>query len=219
MKNIPIGRTGLCLVLVCALRLAAHAQMTEVQKNNLRDLSDQYKKQEIARRLEVETFALRNNLPLEVRDTGGQVIALLDHIDNGQPVYIGPDNVVSQASVSADAVKTGGGLGFNLTGAGQVLGIWEAGGTIRATHQEFNGRVTNIDGTASSDHATHVAGTMIAAGVDPAAQGFPKQPPSGVTTPPATWAKWLPRPPIRRSGYPITPTGPLPAGILIAARW
>ena len=172
MKNIPIGRTGLCLALICALRLAANAQMTESQKSNLRALSDQYKKQEIARRLEVETFALRNKLPLEVRDTGGQIIALLDHIDNGQPVYIGPDNVVSQASLSADDVKTGGGLGLNLTGAGQMLGIWEAGGTIRATHQEFGGRVTNIDGTASSDHATHVAGTMIAAGVDPAAQGF-----------------------------------------------
>lgn len=172
MKNILIGQTGLSILLVFALSLAANAQMTEFQKSNLRGIADQYKKQDIARRLEVENYAFRYNLPLEVRDTAGQVIAVLDHIEHGQPVYIGPDNEVSQTCVSAGAVKTGGELGLNLTGAGQTLGIWEAGGTVRATHQEFGGRVTNIDGTASSDHATHVAGTMIATGVNPAAEGF-----------------------------------------------
>ncbi len=172
MKNIPIVRVGLSVLLICLFSLTARSQMTEAQKGNLQRLSGQFKTRELAQRREVEAYARLHRLPLEIRDTANQVIALLDRIENDQPVYIGPDNAVSQTSLSADAVKTGGGLRLNLTGAGQTLGIWEAGGTIRATHQEFGGRVTNIDGTASSDHATHVAGTMIAAGVDPAAEGF-----------------------------------------------
>ncbi|MCB9305865.1 MAG: S8 family serine peptidase [Lewinellaceae bacterium] len=172
MKHIRTGRIGLGMLFLFMSSLILNAQMTEGQKKVLMDLSDQYKKLELARRAEVEAYALRYNIPLQVRDSGGQITAILDHIDRGHPVYIGPDNAISQTSLSVDAVKTGGELGLSLTGAGQTLGIWEAGGTVRTSHQEFGGRVVNLDGTASSDHATHVAGTMIAAGVDPAAEGF-----------------------------------------------
>lgn len=172
MKNQIVRLVGLSLFLVALCSHTAHAQMTEAQKSKLNRLSDDLKQREKSARLEVENFASKHNLPLEVRDTGGQIIAIFDRVVNGQPVYTGPDNAVSQTSLSADAVKTGGELKLTLTGAGQTLGIWEAGGTARATHQEFGGRLTNLDGTASSDHATHVAGTMIASGVDPAAEGF-----------------------------------------------
>ncbi len=170
MKNILAWLAGLLLLLIFSP--AASAQMTESQRGNLLRISEQYQGQEASRRLEVEDFARRQNIPLEVRDSNRQIVAILDRIENGQPIYIGDDNVVSQGSLSADDLKAGGGLRLNLTGAGQTLGIWEAGGTVRTTHQEFGGRVVNLDGTANTDHATHVAGTMIAAGVDPAARGF-----------------------------------------------
>ena len=52
------------------------------------------------------------------------------------------------------------------------LGIWD-GGAVRATHQELNGRVLQPDGASTlSNHATHVAGTMIASGVEPNARGM-----------------------------------------------
>lgn len=172
MKNIPKWLVVLNLMLTLLFSHHAFAQMTEAERNTLLQLAEQYKRQYAVERNAVEAFAKEHNLPLEVRNRKGQIIAVLDHLVNGQPVYVGPDNIVSQASVSADRIKTGGGLGLNLSGAGQVLGIWEAGGTVRATHQEFGGRVTNLDATAATDHATHVAGTMIAAGVDPDAQGF-----------------------------------------------
>ncbi len=172
MKPILLRPSWLSLLMLIFFSHSAFAQMTENEKSNLLRVADLYKKQDAERRKEVAAFALRNNLPLEILDSNRQVIAVLDHIDHGQPIYIGDDNVVSQASLSADDLKTGGGLQLNLTGAGQTLGLWEAGGTARATHQEFGGRLTNVDGSASTNHATHVAGTMIAAGVDPAAQGF-----------------------------------------------
>ncbi|HRI58069.1 MAG TPA: S8 family serine peptidase [Saprospiraceae bacterium] len=172
MKNTLVRLVGLSLLFISFFSHTAFAQMTEAQRGKLRRLSDDYKIRERNTRIEVEQFAMRNYLPLEVRDTSGKIIAIFDRVVDGQAIYIGPDNAVSQTSLSADDVKTGGSLRLNLTGAGQTLGIWEAGGTVRASHQEFGGRVTNLDGTASSDHATHVAGTMIASGVDPAAEGF-----------------------------------------------
>jgi hypothetical protein len=52
------------------------------------------------------------------------------------------------------------------------LGIWD-GGAVLGTHQELTGKVTQRDGnTTSSNHATHVAGTMIASGVEPSAKGM-----------------------------------------------
>ena len=53
-----------------------------------------------------------------------------------------------------------------------TVGEWD-GGAVLATHQELSGRVTQQDGeTTASYHATHVAGTIIASGVDPNAKGM-----------------------------------------------
>jgi subtilisin family serine protease len=53
-----------------------------------------------------------------------------------------------------------------------TVGVWDEG-AVRATHQEFGGRVVSGDGTATlNDHATHVAGTIGAAGVNPMAKGM-----------------------------------------------
>jgi hypothetical protein len=60
---------------------------------------------------------------------------------------------------------------YYLDGTGQVIGIWD-GGAILSSHQELTGRVTVIDNVESADHATHVAGTVIASGVNASAKGM-----------------------------------------------
>ncbi len=64
---------------------------------------------------------------------------------------------------------------YGLSGQGVVLSEFELS-AADVTHPEFQGRLTvDVDfGTATSDvgHATHVAGTMIAAGLDPLAKGM-----------------------------------------------
>ena len=67
-------------------------------------------------------------------------------------------------------------------GAGMLVGVWDAGSEskVRADHQEFteNGfsRVVNMGSMAAytnyDDHATHVSGTIAAAGVLAAAEGM-----------------------------------------------
>jgi subtilase family protein len=59
----------------------------------------------------------------------------------------------------------------NLSGAGQIVGLWD-GGSARRTHQEFGKRIRVWDGSSPADHATHVAGTIAAGGTKAAALGM-----------------------------------------------
>jgi len=60
---------------------------------------------------------------------------------------------------------------YELTGLGQTIGVWD-GGVVRASHQEFVGRIGIGDGGDDIDHATHVAGTIAATGVKSRALGM-----------------------------------------------
>jgi len=68
----------------------------------------------------------------------------------------------------------GGGLGLNLSGSGVTLREWDES-AVRPTHQELTGRIVQGDGAVGySAHSTHVAGTMLATGIDPNAHGMAK---------------------------------------------
>ncbi|MCT7974351.1 S8 family serine peptidase, partial [Laspinema olomoucense] len=80
-------------------------------------------------------------------------------------------NLIAADTTNADQLWSGGGLGLNLDGSGVTVGVWDEG-SVRATHIEFGGRVNYGDSSSSNDHATHVAGTIGAAGVDSKAHGM-----------------------------------------------
>jgi hypothetical protein len=62
---------------------------------------------------------------------------------------------------------------YDLSGQGVILSLWEVGGNTQTTHPEFEGRVINeTPGASISDHATHVAGTITAKGINPDAKGM-----------------------------------------------
>ncbi|MGB2613556.1 MAG: S8 family serine peptidase [Phycisphaerae bacterium] len=82
-----------------------------------------------------------------------------------------PANANAADTTNADQLRSGGGLGLSLSGQGVTVGIWD-GNAVRATHQEFGGRVTVVDAVSAANHATHVAGTIGAAGVVASAQGM-----------------------------------------------
>jgi subtilisin family serine protease len=54
---------------------------------------------------------------------------------------------------------------YGVSGDGVTVAIWD-GGPVLASHDEFEGRVELRDSGKPNDHATHVAGTIGAAGVD-----------------------------------------------------
>ncbi len=63
-----------------------------------------------------------------------------------------------------DEIKFGGASGYNLTGQGIKIGLWE-GENARQTHVDLAGRIILNDFFVfPSSHATHVAGTIIGSG-------------------------------------------------------
>jgi len=122
--------------------------------------------------------AKENGWPMILQYRHGRM-AYLSHIDSrGVPVYVTTtDNIISAASIRTSALWTNGSSKLNLTGGTNPnmkgrIAVWDEG-LVRPTHVELTGRVLQKDGnTTLSDHSTHVSGTMIAAGVNPAAKGM-----------------------------------------------
>lgn len=111
-------------------------------------------------------------------DLGNGKIFRLNGIDEtGHPLYIASEsNANAAATTRTNQLYTGGSLGLSFNGSSEAikdrLGIWD-GGAVLATHQEFGARVTQQDNVSLTDvHATHVAGTMIAAGISAQARGM-----------------------------------------------
>lgn len=105
-------------------------------------------------------------------------IAMLTGIDDkGYPLYTSTDNnILAAATIGTNKLWPGGSTGLNLSGSSanvkDKLAVWD-GGKVRATHVELAGRVVQRDGSpAISDHATHVSGTLIGAGINPLAKGM-----------------------------------------------
>ncbi|MFM9061173.1 MAG: S8 family serine peptidase, partial [Bacteroidota bacterium] len=130
------------------------------------------------------------NLPRRIQTEG--ILAEFKALRNGglPPLYYQTYNQGAAQTSRTNRLWPGGGLGLQLSGQRLTLcclngpngsqpyfydpkvGIWDGGG-VRATHQELAGRVTQRDAATSSDnHATHVAGTMIASGEQPSARGM-----------------------------------------------
>ena len=165
------------------LTLGACAQSKNVGEAD-NSLSAYLKKQEQERVARNELFIKEKGIPRHKTDVNGTPM-FLHHVDkNGKPVYYKSYSNLQQAqNLKSARLWQGGGLGLNLHGqdmeistAAARLGIWEPE-AVRTTHLEFGGRATTRDTPAftmsnsNTDHATHVAGTMIATGLRANAHG------------------------------------------------
>ncbi len=109
-------------------------------------------------------------------DKNGVLMELQGITKDGKQLYYMTQNADAAISVSTNKVYSGGGLGLALDGTGMIAGEWD-GGDVLTTHQEFtntgSSRVIDMDGTSSTHyHATHVAGTIMAGGVQANAKGM-----------------------------------------------
>ncbi|MBK8092785.1 MAG: choice-of-anchor D domain-containing protein [Verrucomicrobiaceae bacterium] len=146
-----------------------------------RDLSDPRQREELVRQLKaIEDAELASayakarqlGLPIEGDKPGGGRFALVG-FDGDRPLYHETGNVNAAISTAANLVRST--APYNVDGNGWKMGLWEAGGIPRVTHQEFGSptKVTVRDGyTIVSDHATHVGGTLAALGVNPSLKGM-----------------------------------------------
>ena len=126
----------------------------------------------ILRQADAQAAARQRGWLVRTETPTGKIIEL-QKLVNGIPMYYATTNLDAAISLSTNDCWPGGTGGMNLNGSGVQLGVWD-GGRIRSTHQELTGRVTSGDGTPPlADHSTHVAGTMIGAGVFAGGGGEP----------------------------------------------
>lgn len=138
----------------------------------LKQLNLQLQKQEQPAQAALAAWAKERGLKLRWTDKEGREVQLMGVDESGMPMYFITNNVVAANSTATSRVWPGAALGYNLAGQGMTVGEWD-GGATRLTHQEFGGRAVQVDGaTTLSDHATHVAGTLIAGGVQASAKGM-----------------------------------------------
>ena len=151
--------------------LTSALAQTETNVEELMRLSKLFKEQWEANRQEVINYSQTNNVPIRTEDS--VVTREMQYINEfGMPEYYQTENKNAAATVSTNKVHPGGGAGLSLDGTGMTLHEWDGGAPL-TTHQEFGSRITIGDGTTGSHyHSTHVAGTMIASGVDPYAKGM-----------------------------------------------
>jgi len=132
-------------------------------------MAESFKTEAQAAKTEAITFARRENLPVRQEYKDGTVIEI-QRIVHAVPLYYTTANENAAITTRTNYLWTNP---FNVDGTGyDHLGTWD-GGAVRGTHDELHDRVTQVDGASTlSDHATHVAGTLIASGVDSSAKGM-----------------------------------------------
>nr|WP_321453683.1 choice-of-anchor J domain-containing protein [uncultured Carboxylicivirga sp.] len=145
------------------------------QSDKLRVLSTEFAKKSDKKRAIALQMAKENGWVIK-KEVDGRLMELQGIDENNRPLYYITTNAGAAKTTSTDKVYEGGALGLSLDGTGVHAAVWD-GGAVRPTHQEFTNtgtsRIHQSDGvTATNYHSTHVAGTMIAAGVDADAKGM-----------------------------------------------
>jgi hypothetical protein len=147
------------------------SQQKELQKTIEKTQTDNYR-QAIAK-------AQQLNRPIQQMSPSGRVVMLRGISPTGELLYDATYSTTKAAiSTHTNALYAGGTLGVSLSGSTLTdkLAIWD-GGKVRDTHVEFRtgtgSRVVQVDNaTTLSSHSTHVAGIMMAGGVNPDVKGM-----------------------------------------------
>jgi Subtilase family/GEVED domain len=151
--------------------------VTDVKRRELADLSSQQNNLFQNSKQKAVALAKSHGWPIIRKTKDGRLMSLQGVNSLGFPIYLITDNnTIAAATTQTNTVQPGGVSGLNLSGSGPVLNnklaIWD-GGSVFKDHQEFIGKTITIEDTSAIlDHATHVAGTMIAKGVYPPAKGM-----------------------------------------------
>ncbi|MFH6950706.1 S8 family serine peptidase [Flavobacterium sp. FlaQc-51] len=145
----------------------------------LESLSVRYKDEAAKNKERAISLARANGWALTFINKDGTQSELMDVSPDGKsPVYFTPENADAAKSTRANYLNSGGGLGLALNGQNMTAYVWDGGATL-PTHNEFGGRVTITDGVTTiittnnnSQHANHVTGTIVAAGLVAQAKGM-----------------------------------------------
>lgn len=157
--------------------------VAQVNQNRLLNTSDRIKNAEnFSRKLDSNykksmRIAVEKGIKIKHDLGSGRFLTLQEINEIGEPLYlITHSNAQAAAATKTNQLYSGGSIGVSLSGKSDTmsgrLAVWD-GGNALATHQEFGGRIKLQENLSATDiHATHVAGTLIAAGINANAKGM-----------------------------------------------
>lgn len=122
---------------------------------------------------EKRSISMTMGIPLRINLANNQ-FATFQYLDEtSHPVYFTTFNLKAAKATETDALQEGGSLNLGLTGRDMIVGVYDQT-RPKPNHNEFGNRVTQLDGSTEeiSNHATHVTGTILAAGNNPNAKGM-----------------------------------------------
>ncbi|SMG47411.1 Por secretion system C-terminal sorting domain-containing protein [Marivirga sericea] len=142
----------------------------EFNPQKLHEIAAIEKTQLAERQERIEKFLENSDRKRTIQLEDGNTGVLVDVL-NGHPQYMATHNLQARYTTGVEFVQAESGLNLPLYGSNMTIGVWD-GGLVLNSHQEFGGRIKNKLGSEYSNHATHVTGTIAAAGVNPDAKGM-----------------------------------------------
>lgn len=124
-----------------------------------------------------QEIAKKRGIPLKVDLGKDNTLHFQGFSEIGEALYLKNESNEQAAKMTkTNLLYPGAAFNIGITGKSDSikgkLGMWDGGGVL-STHQEFGGRATAAQTIATTnDHATHVAGTLIAGGISPSAKGM-----------------------------------------------
>ncbi len=96
----------------------------------------------------------------------------LAFIADNTPYYYFETNLKAAQTIQVHNLWKGGSSSLNLSGNNIVIGQWEASTLPLISHRELIGKISYQEPGSPGKHGSHVAGTLVASGIDPAAKGM-----------------------------------------------
>ena len=163
-------RRFLYIVLLSSFAYSAQPAAAQVRPDEIARVRREVRRSEEISADAAGEWARVRRLPSRISQRNGHLVELVG-MSGRRPIYLTQTNEMASVVTGTRYLHPGGRLGLDLTGAGLEIGIWD-GGRALMDHQELTGRVANPDNSAVDDHATHVAGTLAAAGIQARARGM-----------------------------------------------
>ena len=175
--------TGLLFFLLvsCSVNLFAQSiPYSAKQRQQIEQLRQTFQKTRDSSCSRAIALAKQLGRPTQIRLRDGAKMTLRGLDDRGHlSYYVTSSATRAGITTRTNSLYAGGSLGLSLSGSSASvqgkLGIWD-GGAVRATHVELRGRVTQQDNasvdTDDEEHPSHVAGIMIASGLNPLVRGM-----------------------------------------------
>lgn len=151
---------------------SAQKQLPESHKiKKIESLAIDFQNQNRIKKKLALAWANQNGIQIRQILPDGRV-AEIQEIINDYPIYYITCNLTAAKTISTDKIWSDEINNLNLTGSGMIIGEWDEGGVLN-THQEFGDRIFQVDDPLiMSEHATNIAGTIIASGKDNKAHGM-----------------------------------------------